>query len=117
MKQIFILEDDDSIREMIAYLLSSKGYEVHAFPNAGEFGRSIKLQKPDLILMDIMLPDGNGLEICKNLHDDKQTKDIPVILMSAHSNDSVSKENCARDFIAKPFDIEDLLKAVGKQLN
>lgn len=73
---------------------------------------------PDLILMDIMLPDGNGLEMCRDLYADKSAAHIPVVLMSAHTAEyQVHRENCARDFIAKPFDIDEFIARVARQLN
>ncbi|ETZ22360.1 response regulator transcription factor [Pedobacter sp. V48] len=61
MKQIFIVEDDAGIRELIEYLLISEDYQVRSFPTATDFKEGMSKGRPDLILMDIMLPDGNGL--------------------------------------------------------
>ncbi|MEP6263117.1 MAG: response regulator [Gillisia sp.] len=113
MKEIYVVEDDKFIRELLELLLMDK-YKVRSFPNAEKFRKSIKIGKPKLILMDIMLPDGNGQEMCKNLAQDKETNDIPVILMSAHA-DIVDKT--ARDFIVKPFELNDLLFRIKKHIN
>ncbi len=114
MKEIFIVEDNDHIRELLEFILTDQDYVVKSFPNARSFQQLITKEHPDLILMDVMLPDGNGLEMCKNLGNNKETSEIPVILMSAHAN--ISKDNCAVDFIPKPFDVEDLIKRIGVQL-
>jgi len=113
MKEIFIVEDDQDIRELIELLLS-EAYNVRSFPNAERFKQSIASGRPDLILMDIMLPDGNGQEMCKGLAQNMETNDIPVILMSAHT-DIVDDTAC--DFIAKPFDVDDLLLRIEKHIN
>lgn len=116
MKQIYIVEDDNGIRELLEYLLSSADYSVATFPTAESFKKSIALQQPDLILMDIMLPDGNGLDLCRGLGERQETNDVPVVLMSAHANLENLAENHASDFIAKPFDIEELLLKIQHQL-
>lgn len=114
MKEIFIVEDNDHIRELLEFILIDQDYAVKSFPNARSFQQLITTKHPDLILMDVMLPDGNGLEMCKTLGDNEDTCGIPVILMSAHAN--ISKDNCAVDFIPKPFDVEDLINRIGIQL-
>ncbi len=115
-KEIFIVEDDDGIRELIEYLLISQDYEVQTFPNAERFKQTIDSRSPDLILLDVMLPDGNGLEICECLGEKDKTNNIPVVLMSAHADVDPQKTANARDFIAKPFDIEDFLYTIGKHV-
>lgn len=116
MKQIFIVEDDAGIRELLELLLISEEFQVQTFPNAGKFKQVIANEHPDLILMDIMLPDGNGLDMCRDLGAEEETKKIPVVLMSAHADKKITSESCARDFIAKPFEIKDLLVCINKQL-
>ena len=116
MKEIFIVEDDQDIRELIGFLLESHDFKVTAFPTAEDFQKAILIHSPDLILLDIMLPDGNGIEICKNLRKTESTTGIPVVLMSAHADASILQDNCANDFIAKPFDIDDLVTRVNRQL-
>ncbi|MCM4161541.1 response regulator [Antarcticibacterium flavum] len=115
-KEIFIVEDDDGIRELIEYLLISQDYKVQTFPNAERFKQTIDSRSPDLILLDVMLPDGNGLEICECLGEKERTHNIPVLLMSAHAQVDTQKTANARDFIAKPFDIEDFLHRIEKHV-
>ena len=116
MKKIFVVEDDGDIRELIQFLLIELDYEVQAFATAEAFNNSIGERLPDLILLDIMLPDGNGAEMCEHLKSQDYTSSIPILLMSAHVDPMVRKESCADDFIAKPFDIEDLATRIKKQL-
>lgn len=114
MKEIYIVEDNDHIRELLEFILTDQDYAVQSFPNARSFQNQITTKHPDLILMDVMLPDGNGLDMCNSLGINKETRAIPVILMSAHAN--INKDNCAVDFIPKPFDVDDLIGRIGMQL-
>ena len=113
MKEIFIVEDDDGIRELIEFLLVSEQYSVKTFPTARSFHEAVPNEVPDLFLLDIMLPDGNGLDLCKGLKKDETTRDVPVILMSAHAD--INKRAGADDFIAKPFDVDELLRRIQQQ--
>lgn len=114
MKEIFIVEDDDGIRELIEFLLVSQQYLVRTFPTARAFHQVVPDEVPDLFLLDIMLPDGNGLDLCKGLKAEESTRKIPVVLMSAHAD--ISRMEGADDFIAKPFDVDELLKRIEQQL-
>lgn len=114
MKEIFIVEDDDGIRELIEFLLVSQQYSVKTFPTARAFHQAVPDDIPDLFLLDIMLPDGNGLELCKGLKKDEATRNVPVVLMSAHAD--ISRMEGADDFIAKPFDVDELLQRIRQQL-
>jgi len=116
MKKIYLVEDDHALRELISFLLMDKDYEVEAFANANSFKNKIPNAEADLILLDIMLPDGNGVDICKLLKGTHNTKDIPVLLMSAHANPSIANDSGANDFIAKPFNVDDLYMHVQKNI-
>lgn len=112
-KTVFILEDDHDIRELITYILVEEGYDVSEYPTAKEFNEMIVHTVPDLFVLDILLPDGNGIAICKELKADSRTSEIPVLLMSANQNrQAVIAETCAEDFISKPFDIKHLMEHV-----
>ncbi|MDR6782417.1 two-component system phosphate regulon response regulator PhoB [Pedobacter africanus] len=116
-KRIHIVEDDEDIRFIVEYLLRDENYEVESFGSAKEFDQGIKDNKPDLIILDVMLPDGNGISICRNLKTNSDTLHIPIIIMSAHAAEkSVLEEACADDFISKPFDLDYFLQRVKKQL-
>ncbi|WP_316765379.1 response regulator transcription factor [Pedobacter frigiditerrae] len=117
-KTIYVVEDNDDIRELVEYLLEIEGYQVSGFPNATTFKEEIKNSTPDAVVLDIMLPDGNGIEICNKLKSNLLTEKIPVLLMSANTNVAmISNESKADDFISKPFDIDDLVSRVRKLLN
>jgi two-component system phosphate regulon response regulator PhoB len=116
-KLIHIVEDDEDIRFVIVYILSENGYNVAESGTAREFSLYIQTGRPDLILMDVMLPDGNGIELCRNLKINPHTSSIPIVIMSAHAAEqSVLAEACAEDFISKPFDLNHFLAVIRKQL-
>ncbi|QEL00730.1 response regulator [Olivibacter sp. LS-1] len=114
MKQIIVVEDDKDIRELVEYLLVNEQFDVKSCANVKEFRQRIQGNKPNLILLDIMLPDGNGVDLCRELYRDEKTKDIPVVLMSAHGRRNlVETEHCVRDFIEKPFDIDHFINTIN----
>ena len=113
MALIYIVEDDASIREIEMIALKNSNYTVSAFERASDFWSKIGNIIPDLVLLDVMLPDGDGYEIVRKLRQDPQTKRIPVILLTAKSMISQIEEGLdagADDYIVKPFQIS-LLKA------
>jgi len=116
-KLIHIVEDDEDIRFVIVYILNENGYSVTESSTAREFSLYMQTGNPDLVLMDVMLPDGNGIELCRNLKINPDTCNIPIIIMSAHAAEqSVLAEACAEDFISKPFDLNNFIFVIKKQL-
>lgn len=116
-KVIYLVEDNPDISELIEYLLSGSEYEVLPYANATAFHLKMTNTLPDLVILDIMLPDGNGLDICRELKSQSQTQHIPVLLMSAHADEKLeSREAAADDFISKPFDIDDFTARVRQCL-
>jgi len=112
-KKICLLEDDQGIKEIIELILMEEDYDVHGFSNVKEFMAFEGKAAQDLYLLDVKLPDGNGIEVCEMLKSSADTKNIPIMMMSAHAALSEMKKQCgAEDFIAKPFDIFDLLHRV-----
>ncbi len=117
-KHIQIVEDDGDIRFIVEYILEDASYIVETFENATTFLNRANIDNVDLIILDVMLPDGNGIDLCRNLKTDEKTVNIPVIIMSAHAgSQSVLEEACADDFINKPFDLDNFLMRVKKILN
>lgn len=114
MKKIFIVEDDNGIRELLEILLQTYNYDVETFGTVKSFKTGTPGKIPDLFLLDIMLPDGNGLQLCRELKNNEETGDVPVVLMSAHAD--INRLEGANDFIPKPFDVEELLDRIEKQL-
>lgn len=115
-KRICILEDNDDIREVISLILEDAHYEVFSFATVKSFFNRNYNILPDVFLLDVMLPDGNGLDVCNALKTDNATKHIPVMMMSANYNVDDVRRNCkVADFIPKPFDIDELVSKVGIQ--
>lgn len=116
-KCIYVVEDNPSIREIIEFLLIEEFYEVKACANSKVFWQEMNLQLPDMVILDIMLPDGNGIDICTALKSNITTYAIPVMMMSANNRLSAVKAKCAaEDFINKPFDLNDFAARVEKYL-
>ena len=115
MEKIYCVEDDTSIREIEIYTLNSTGFEAIGFESGKEFFSAMKKQLPDLVLLDIMLPDISGMEILSTLRKDPLTKDIPVILASAKGTeyDKISGlDTGADDYLAKPFGMMEMVSRV-----
>jgi len=114
-KSVHILEDDEDISELITLLLSEQGYEVSAFRDVASFRKQADGTLPSLLIVDIMLPDGNGLDVCREWKTGETTRRTPILLMSAfedYRNDS--QATLADGFISKPFDIGDFLAEVRR---
>ena len=112
-KNICVLEDNDDIREIIEIILQQEEYEVMSYATIEAFWKRPKTENPDMFVLDVMLPDGNGLEVCNELKSSASTNKIPVLIMSAHSNITTMRQKCnAEDFISKPFDINDFVHRI-----
>ena len=112
---IYYLEDERNIRELIVYTLESSGFHAAGFSSGTELFHAISEEKPDLILLDIMLPKENGLSILKKLKDSMTTKNIPVIMVTAKGSefDKVTGLDMgADDYIAKPFGMMEFIARV-----
>lgn len=117
MRKIFLVEDDPGIRDILEILLTGEGFLVQSFGAVAEFNNRDKTSLPDLYLFDVMLPDGSGTDLCKEIKGDKDSQNIPVIIMSAHANlEDICYECLPNDFIPKPFDIDDLLLRIDVAL-
>lgn len=113
MEKIYVLEDDDNIRKLVCYALSKEGYCVKEFPNPSEFYTEYAQKKPDLILLDIMLPEEDGISILKKIR--LENENICIIIMTAKDSeiDTVTGLDFgADDYIAKPFGIMELVSRV-----
>jgi len=115
---IHVVEDDEDIRFIVEYVLAEAGYQVITSGTVKDFYEKIVVQHPELILLDVKLPDGNGINICRDLKTDKKTSHISIIIMSAHATErAVLEEAHADSFISKPFDLDEMLNSVKKVLN
>lgn len=112
---IYCVEDDVSIRELIIYALKSNGYDAIGFSDSKPFYEALKSRLPSLILLDIMLPEEDGIEILKKLKVSIKTRDIPVIMLTAKSSEYdkvLGLDSGADDYISKPFGIMEFLARV-----
>jgi len=116
-KVVHIVEDDEDIRFIIAYILKESGYHVEVSGSIAEFNARSSSVETDLILLDVLLPDGNSTALCLELKTNPGTAHIPIIIMSAHATEkSVIAAACADEFITKPFDLDELASLIKKQL-
>jgi CheY-like chemotaxis protein len=117
-KKILIVDDNELMIEIMAFILISKGYEVIALPNGDNVLNSIFFNHPDLIILDATMPGMDGREICKLLKLNKSTRELPVIMCSANDDiDEALKQNGAPDDVLhKPFDTQELIEKVEMQL-
>lgn len=112
---IYLLEDDDSIRKLVVYGLQSQGYEAQGFALPSAFWRAMDAQLPELLLLDIMLPEEDGLSILRKLRAAAPTRKLPVIILTAKNTEYdrvVGLDGGADDFISKPFGMMELLARV-----
>ncbi len=111
------MEDNKDIGYILQYFLNDEGFDVELFETVADFHTGLAKKVPDLFLLDVMLPDGDGLEVCSEIKHDAVCKEKPVLIMSAHlPSEIVKKESCADSFIAKPFDLFVILNRVNKFL-
>lgn len=115
METIYIVEDDINIREIEHYALKNSGYEVEEFESGAEFFKRLENHIPKLVILDIMLPDEDGLSILTKIRADKKTAKIPVIMVTAKTTemDKVKGlDSGADDYITKPFGVMELISRV-----
>lgn len=112
---IYCLEDDSSIREMIIYTLQSYGMEAKGFDRPSAFWKAMESGVPDLLLLDIMLPEEDGLSILRKLRCASATAHLPILLLTAKSSEFdkvVGLDNGADDYLSKPFGIMELIARI-----
>lgn len=112
---IYCVEDDDSIRELICYALKSGGYQAEGFAESGDFWRRMEENTPRLVLLDIMLPGEDGMQLLHKMKNDAAQRNVPVIMLTAKTTelDKVAGLDAgADDYITKPFSVLELLSRV-----
>ncbi len=108
---IYLLEDDDAIRKLVVYALEGQGFRVEGFALPSAFHRAMERELPELVLLDIMLPEEDGLHILKSLRAAAATRTLPVILLTAKNAEYdriIGLDGGADDFITKPFSMLEL---------
>jgi len=117
--KILVAEDEKDIRELIAFTLRYAGFDVEVAVNGIEALEKIGQEKPDLIILDVRMPRMTGYEVCRRLKEDPQTRDIPVVFLSAKGQDMEVQEGYAsgaEEYIIKPFVPDDLVAQVQRIL-
>lgn len=112
---IYVVEDDVNIREIESFALKNSGYEVEEFESGKAFFEKMQVKAPDLVLLDIMLPDTDGISIMKRLRAESATKTLPVIMVTAKTSeiDKVKGlDSGADDYLTKPFGVMELISRV-----
>lgn len=115
MALIYVIEDDINIREIEEIALRNSGHTVTGFDNAKLFYQRMKEKQPDLVILDVMLPDEDGYEIVKKLRANSTTKKVPVIMITAKTSELdmiKGLDNGADDYIKKPFSVIELITRV-----
>ena len=115
MQKIYIVEDDKNIAEIEQFALKNAGYSVEIFKNAKDFEEKIKAEYPDLVILDVMLPDRDGLSILRDLRTGAGTAKIPIIIVTAKTTEMDKVKGLdqgADDYITKPFGIMELISRV-----
>jgi DNA-binding response OmpR family regulator len=117
LRRILAVDDDNDIVDIIKIILEDEGYEVSTLTNGRDVMQTISLQRPDLILLDVMLGGIDGRDICRAIKGDALLGNIPIVMISASHNlhNLLTEVGAPDDFLAKPFDIDHLIKKVKAQ--
>ncbi|CAN5192613.1 N/A [soil metagenome] len=117
MAKILVIDDDPDILVVMEIILNMKGFTPEVTSDWDTIFERVEAFQPDLIVLDILIAGNDGRTICKQLKADPKTKEIPVIMLSAHSAAAATiKEYGADDFIAKPFQVNDLVEKINRHL-
>lgn len=112
---IYYVEDESNIRDLVVYTLKVSGFEAQGFEDGAEFWTAMKAQKPELIILDVMLPGEDGLTILKRLRSSPVTADIPVIMATAKGSEYdkvIGLDGGADDYLAKPFGMMEMVSRI-----
>ena len=112
---IYCVEDDDNIRELVIYTLETTGLRAKGFADGSAFTEALAFETPELVLLDIMLPGEDGLEILKKLKSSSKTKNIPVIMVTAKGSEYdkvIGLDSGADDYVTKPFGMMELVSRI-----
>lgn len=118
MNKILVVDDDLDILSLVKLILIMNNFVVETIFRWEEIFNKISIFNPDLVLLDVMLGGADGRDICRNLHSDSKTKNLPVVLFSANPEMGKYVKDCfARAFISKPFAISTLLQTIKENVN
>src|SRR5512147_1883542 len=111
-ESILVVEDEDDIRELLRYNLVKEGYRVTGHASGEEALKAVRASLPDLVLLDLMLPGLDGLEVCRSLKQDPHTRNLPIVMLTAKGAEAdivAGLELGADDYVTKPFSLRVLL--------
>jgi len=118
LKKILVVDDDESILDAVQLILVDEGYIVETTSKGDQIYAHINTFSPDLILLDVLMSGNDGRHICHKLKQDIATKNIPIIMISAHPSAEKSIKECGADtYLAKPFETEKLIQMVSDFLS
>lgn len=112
---IYLLEDDTNIRNFVVYALNNSGLEAEGFELPSRFWAAVEKKKPSMAILDIMLPEEDGLSVLRKLRESSETKDLPIIMLTAKSTEYdkvIGLDGGADDYVAKPFGTMELMARV-----
>ena len=115
MDLIYCVEDDEGVRDLITYAVKSAGFEAEGFESASDFEKRLGERLPSMVLLDIMLPDKDGIAILKDIRNNDTTKNVPVIMITAKGTESDKVkgfEYGADDYVTKPFGVMELISRI-----
>jgi DNA-binding response OmpR family regulator len=115
MRKIFIVEDEPDIADLVAHNLRKEQYNVGVFHDGESFLESLENELPDLVILDLMLPGMDGLEVCKMMHSDERTRGTPIIILTAKAEELdvvLGLELGADDYVVKPFSVRELIARI-----
>ena len=117
-RKILVVDDDPGILDAVSLILDESGYLVETAMKGDEIFEKVQKFHPELILLDVLMSGKDGRDICRKLKADESTKEIPVIMVSAHPTAGKGALECgAQDFLAKPFDADELIAKIEKNLS
>ena len=119
MVKVYIVEDDENIREIVIYALNSAGFSAAGFETGREFFKAIETELPALALLDIMLPEDDGLAILKRLRNTQRTSKLPIIMLTAKDSEYDKIKGLdmgADDYVSKPFGVMELISRINAVL-
>ena len=118
-KKVFIADDESGFVATLKSRLEFEGYDITTAPDGKAALEQIPVEKPDLVLLDIMMPNVNGYQVCRELKEDPDTSSIPILMLTAKSQESDKfwgMEAGADDYMTKPFDMDELIKKIERLL-
>ena len=120
MSKIVVVDDSYAELQMIEGCLKGANHTVVSYPSSDKLEDKVAIEKPDLIVLDVVMPGRNGFQACRDLKNDDRTKNIPIILCTSKGNESDKfwgQQQGANGYIVKPFKAEDLLAAIKKVMS